>query len=310
LFPHRSDPRKGLKEAVDIVGKLCQSLGSLGKSVRLLVPKGTEYALNVEEGHIYGRIYDVALKRAAELGIGEQIILHDWIPYALLPEYYSLGTATLSIGSFVECFGSNSSIESEACGTPCVISRVAAQRYTFPEAMVYKVDPGDAEHTFEFLRGIVAGERRAPLEDIRSFIKQEYDFKTMCTKYEEALIGTRRLPRLTFTPRSELTLDSRVRLASWCYVAGDRIYHDYEYRYVNDKPLAELLRDGKSISVGHILASLRDRPEMTYSNELHRFCPGESAPCRPVGPDSRKFSQLLWNRLGAYLKHGILVPDL
>ena len=72
-----------------------------------------------------------------------------------MPEYYSLGNLTLSIGNFIEAFGSNVGLESLSCGTPVIMSLVGGQRYTLPKNFIPKVPYNDLDKTTNIAKDIL-----------------------------------------------------------------------------------------------------------------------------------------------------------
>src|SRR6185295_6035286 len=103
-------------------------------SLKLLVPVWVDSGISDNNHHQYQAIYQSAMQRASDLGIESSVRLHGRIPFNLLPYYYCLGSATLSIGSFVEAFG-NVVLESIACGTPSVTSHVGALANKLPQTL-------------------------------------------------------------------------------------------------------------------------------------------------------------------------------
>ncbi|MEZ4516570.1 MAG: glycosyltransferase [Chloroflexota bacterium] len=73
----------------------------------------------------------------AERGLQDYFVFHDWIPQHLMPQYYSLGQVTLSLGHFVESFG-NAVYESLGCGTPTIAARVATHRELLPDDLLIR----------------------------------------------------------------------------------------------------------------------------------------------------------------------------
>lgn len=308
LFPHRPDPKKGMMLALDAVKKLKDIMGKEGELLKLLVPVWTDRNKALEEGHIFGTIYDSVLRKAKVLNLENQIIMHPWVPFERLPEYYSLGKASLCIGNFVESFGSNSSVESEACGTPCVISRVASQRFTFPEEMVYKVGYGDIEAIALALREIIENKRKVEVYTIREYIAKKYSFKEMLKRYESVIINAKKLPPLKFKPRHFITPDAKVKLPIWCFLTNNRIYHDYRYEYTKDPILLKCFGNGeKEISIEKLLTAIKNKnPEPSESDlsllsGINAWFPQNSrAYCG--------YPREIWLKVEEYIKNGYIIP--
>src|SRR5688500_6105963 len=75
--------------------------------------------------------YDELEQQIKNRGLSEHFIFHEWVPEDRMPEYYSLGRVTLSLGSYVETFG-NVAYESLGCGTPAIVARVGPNRDLLP----------------------------------------------------------------------------------------------------------------------------------------------------------------------------------
>src|SRR5690606_4944228 len=105
--------------------------------------------------------------------------------YQLLPQYYSLGDVTLSLGSFVESFG-NAVYESLGCGTPSVVARIATHRELLPDNLVDKVDFDDAASAAEIVHEILSTERPTSPETL-DYLKVHYNFKDQLAAYAETI---------------------------------------------------------------------------------------------------------------------------
>ncbi len=121
--------------------------------LKVLVPKWLDFDLDPG----LRAFYDSLEAEIAQRGLQEHIVFHGWIPQSLMPQYYSLGSVTLSLGSFVETFG-NTVYELLGCGTPSIVVRIASHRELLPEMLVDKVDYDDTE------TAAAAGRRHHPRE--------------------------------------------------------------------------------------------------------------------------------------------------
>jgi hypothetical protein len=223
----------------------------IGKSVKLLVPIWLDSQISDNEDHEYQSIYRRAKLRAHELGISHCLHLHDWIPFDLLPYYYSLGTATLCIGNFVEAFG-NVVLESIACGTPCVVSRVGALSDKLPRTLVPSVPFGDIDETVAILEELI----RSPflVAEARSYLEKHFPFLGMLESYEKIFESVRMQERLVPSCDFSLGPEKQVALPAWCRFDGKGLYHDYLYRRIDDPLVVALAeRVGSGISVGELL---------------------------------------------------------
>ncbi|MFW5690996.1 MAG: glycosyltransferase, partial [Chloroflexota bacterium] len=178
----------------------------------------------------------------AARGLLEHVVFHEWIPEALLPEYYSLGAVTLAIGSYVETFG-NVPYESTACGTPAIIARVGPGREILPEELAYKVDQGDVESAAALAAQILEGGLRTSPATL-AYLHTHFQQVDMVARYARIILEAERQPPLPyrFTPIDTTT---RFILAPWCYDAGARgVYHDFRADYNTDRRLADLTQGG------------------------------------------------------------------
>jgi glycosyltransferase involved in cell wall biosynthesis len=242
LYPHRPDPRKGLFEAIETIALLRLHIPpDAYRRLRLLVPRWVDSNLGGDEGHIYRRIYAEARARAADLGMPNLLIVHDWVPLHLMPAYYSSGIATLCIGNFIEAFG-NVSLESELCGTPAIVSRVGAQRSILPDHLVRKVDYGDAESAAELLARIIVD--GVVESDTRAFISTNYPKQKTTSGYVDAICSTRPQKALGSRIPAPPEAGDRFDVPPWCALLERGYYNDYDYGYCNDDRLLGLLRAG------------------------------------------------------------------
>jgi glycosyltransferase involved in cell wall biosynthesis len=251
LYPHRPDERKGIYPVLQVVSRLKHKLGV--KDIRLLVPVYVD--MNVSEGEksYYGVIHYEKIRDAAgKMDVLENVVFHKWVPYELMPEYYSLGRLTLCIGSFVEGFGCNVSLESICCDTPVIVSRVGAKRTTLPDELVPKVEYGD----LSAVEGIALKILRqgADLSGAKEFIKQRYSYKGMLERYEKVITDTKTMPGMR--PRFRALNMNRCvfRLPPWCYLGEKGIYNDYRYGYSEENHLSRLLRRNKKFTLDDALA--------------------------------------------------------
>lgn len=266
LYPHRPDRRKGIFESLKITAILQKRLSRVGKSVRLLVPTWVDSAVACSSYHEYQTIYGNIRNSAAELGIDRLVHLHEWIPYDLMPEYLSMGSATLCVGNFVEAFG-NVHLESVACGTPCVVAGVAAHAENLPEPLVRKVPYGDISAATDCAEQLC----RSPYDTAiaREFLQNHYSFRGMLDGYERVIVSTQIEEPLSVDLLPALTPDTLLRLATWCRDDGLGIYNDYQYKRstqakqvrlarktTNAIPFRELLHEG--FAEHEILQGLND----------------------------------------------------
>lgn len=238
IYPHRPDPRKGIYEALEAMAGLRRRLGTRGDRLRLLIPTWIDGKVSPKSKHVYQTVYDDVRARAAELGVSDLVIYHPWVSYDLMPEYYSLGRATLCLGNFVEAC-SNVSLEATACGSRCVVSRVASHRHLLPDDFASKVRYGDANASVDALEAAIGSPPDA--DAARDFIAARYSYERMLEGYEAALTGMAITPPLREEYAFSLNGDQFLKLPTWCDYRDGRCYNDYHYGYDDDPDLLSLL---------------------------------------------------------------------
>lgn len=242
LYPHRPDPKKG----IDIVFKVIHTLKYRHglKKVKLLIPRWIDS--KISKGKDYDTIfYNTLPKKIKDLDIEKNVVIHGWLPYEKMPEYYCLGAVTLSVGNFVESF-SNSTLESIACGTPVVVSRVACYRSNLPDKIVDKVDYGDVE---EIARLVIRNinNRNFSINVAREYLASNFSYQKMLEKYESLFTNVKILKPLKFKPINTNPANILYRFPPWCAILKKGIYNDYSYRYIpKDKFYTFILKVGHS----------------------------------------------------------------
>lgn len=276
IYPHRPDPRKGIYEAVEVVAGLRRRLGTRGDRLRLLVPIWIDGKVSPTSKHVYQTVYDEVRARAAELRVSDMVVYHPWVSYDLMPEYYSLGRATLCLGNFVEAC-SNVSLEATACGSRCVVSRVASHRHLLPDEFASKVQYGDVSAAVDALEAAIGPSPDA--DAARDFIGAKYSYERMLKGYEAALTGTTITPPLLEEYAFTLTGDQILKLPTWCDYRDGRCYNDYHYGYDDDPDLLLLLgRDALPAKVSDITSSGMSLEALERLLRLGSVTRGSAAP--------------------------------
>ncbi len=260
LHPHRPEETKGIRQTIDVIDRLVYQYQI--KGIKTLVPRWIDAEAS-EELRLFYREIDSLI---AERGLKDNFVFHDWIPQALMPEYFSMGAVTLALGNFVESFG-NAVYESLGCGTPVVVSRISSHRELLPENLVDKVDFDDAESAAAYAARIITNRERTRAETL-TYLHQHYSIEQQLEGYAAAILNAKVVPEMRYkaTPRSA---ETRYILPVWCYEAKRGIYHDFRSEYHELPQLADLLRTypsgftvdeaaGRGIEVATVEARYRD----------------------------------------------------
>ncbi len=214
LFPHRLDPRKGLREAMLTVQRLKQL--APGINFRLLIPvPGAEQRADDEAGAA------AVLRAARELGVGPNVETHTWLNTDEMPGYYAAGDATLCLGSIVEAMPL-APLESVATGTPAVCSRTGPWRELSRIPLITHVPYGDTNAAADTaLRAMAtdAAEREAG----RSVLAREFSTERMVGEYMDAVLGDLPPPPPTGL-RQPVGRSTAYRLAPWCHIDGGEVF--------------------------------------------------------------------------------------
>lgn len=236
LHPHRPEDSKGIWQTLEVADRLVHRYGI--DTLRVCVPLW----LGVQHDPGVSAYYDRVRAEVARRGLTEHIVFHDWIPAALMPEYYSAGRVTLALGSFVESFG-NTVYESLGCGTPSIAARISSHRELLPEGLSDKVDFNDHETAAALAADIITTGRK-PQQAALDYLHAHYRIEDQLNRYAGAILNAEIAPPLpyTFTPITEAT---RWQPGIWCYLAPGRgVYHDYKADYLPDAALMALMERG------------------------------------------------------------------
>ncbi|MCY3914416.1 MAG: glycosyltransferase family 4 protein [Chloroflexi bacterium] len=235
LFPHRPDRNKGIYEVVQVAQRLARDMG--WERLRVLVPRW----LDAESDPLNIAYYDQLRRAINEAGLDDIFVFHDWISEALIPEYYSLADVTMCIGNCVETFG-NTPFESLGCGTPAIVSRVAAYRDLLPDEHIDRVDYGDIDQAAALAHRILSERRRTSADTLR-YLKAEFSLETMVSRFADAILNAVKKPPLQYR-LPKLDDETIFKLAPWCYISRSRgIYHDFQAIYQNDDALIQIISD-------------------------------------------------------------------
>lgn len=233
LHPHRPEESKGIWESIEVADRLVHRHGVA--NLRLLTPRWLFADRDPGAQDFYARV----TARLEERGLTDHVVFHPWIPVDLLPEYFSLGQVTLSLGHFVETFG-NAVYESLGCGTPSIVARVSTHRELLPEELIDKVDYGDHDSAAQIAADILRTKRRTSAETMAT-LHDQFSLETQMSAYTQAITGAKPAQPMPFraVPIGEAT---RFALPVWCYRSPTRgVYHDFRADYRRDSALKPLL---------------------------------------------------------------------
>lgn len=231
LFPHRPEAPKGILDLIEVANQVVHEHGV--SSLRVLVPRWIEEALSPDDR----AFYEDVTKRISNYELREHFVFHPWIPQSLMPALYSVGRATMVIGSYLETFG-NVPYESLACGTPAILSRVGVAREILPEGLVDKVNYGDIDAAAAITARIIKQKQRVQPETL-AYLKQHYQQETMVRAYADVILNAKKRGSMAYQHRD--LNEASWQIAPWVYHAeGDTYFHDIHARYEELPSLAGL----------------------------------------------------------------------
>jgi len=232
LHPHRPEESKGLLETIQVIDHLVHHHRLT--DVIGLAPRWLDAQLTPDLRDFYDRVQTMIHER----GLSDNFYFHDWVPQALMPQYFSMGDVTLSLGHFVESFG-NAVYESLGCGTPSVAARISTHRELLPETLLDKVDYGDTQAAADAVARIINNNER-PAPATLDYLHTHYSVLRQRQAYAEAILNATVVPPLRYQPAPR-TASTRYRLPVWCYRTGNGIYHDFNADYRPEGQFAPLL---------------------------------------------------------------------
>jgi glycosyltransferase involved in cell wall biosynthesis len=234
LHPHRPEPTKGIPQTLAVVDLLVHRYGL--RDIKTLIPRW----LDVQNSPDLQAFYDSVQAEIDARSLGDNIVFHDWLPQRLLPEYYSLGAVTFSLGSFPESFG-NAVYESLGCGTPSIAARIATHRELLPDDLIDKVDFDDAETAAQIAHEIISSKRRTSPPTL-AYLHQHYGIEQQLSRYANVILNADVAQPMTYR-HPEQNEATRYRLAPWCYINGKgQVYHDFRADYTSLGALTDALR--------------------------------------------------------------------
>lgn len=273
LYPHRPEQSKGILDVIEVANQLVHTHHI--HNLRVLVPKWIDVGLSAEVRAFYAEL----LARLDRLNLTQYFIFHDWVEQNLMPEYYSLGDVTFSIGNYVETFG-NVAYESLACGTPSIISRVGPGRELLPEDLIIKVNYGDHE-TIANEAAHILKHRITVSESAMEYLHSVFDQHTMLEAYANIIENAHKRPPLRY---QTMPIDRQTRFAMspWCFAIRDAhtpdrytFYNEFTSEYLKDMPPFELIFDTV------FNADRAEQVELTFDMMMKLYREGWIIPLHP-----------------------------
>lgn len=222
LHPHRPEDTKGIRQTIAVVDLLVHQYGFA--DLIALAPKWLDLQLTPELAEFYADIEADIQAR----GLEKNFVFHGWIPQPLMPQYYSLGDVTLSLGSFPESFG-NAVYESLGCGTPSVVARIATHRELLPEHLIDKVDYDDAQGAAEKVAQIIQQKQRTSPQTM-AYIHQHYSTERQLNAYADTILNAQIVPPMAYQ-HPHMNEKTRYSLPVWCYLTDKGVYNDFWATY-------------------------------------------------------------------------------
>jgi glycosyltransferase involved in cell wall biosynthesis len=233
LHPHRPEPGKGIMETITLAARLVHEHGLT--RLKVLAPRWLDTGHSPEVEAFY---VDVQ-RRIYQQGLLAHFVFHDWVPQALMPQYYSLGHLTVSLGQGVESFG-NTVYESLGCGTPALVTRISSHRELLPDELLPKVHVGDMA-TAVSLAAAILQDKQPTSPQTLAYLHRHFSAERQLAAYAEAILNARRRGPLPYryTPEDDTTC---YQLAPWCYEWSGGFYHDFLATHQVLPNLSALLR--------------------------------------------------------------------
>jgi len=243
LHPHRPEPGKGLRETILVLEKLVHKHSI--KNVKVLVPQWIDSMVSMGESS-----YAQEMKQLIEkYYLKDHFIFFPWFPIEKMAQLYSLGDATLCLGTFVETFG-NVAYESLACDTPSIVSKVGVHRTQMPDDLIDKIDPGNIDEAAERIVSIFDG-RPSRHDRVLAFMKTKMNVEKQKQDYAQIITQSKKRTPLGFAPL-EKTENLPYVLAPWCYLDGDKVFHDFQGVFIRNTQFVGVLQGRDSIRFSEV----------------------------------------------------------
>ena len=174
LFPHRPEREKGHLKALEIIEKLSKK----DNSYILMFPCEPDSRLLDKDAE--RNFVNEVKANVKHKNLSKHVIFHRWVDAEDMPEYLSIGEATLFLSELPETFGV-SLVNSIVAGTPVISFGSGALKETVP--------PGNAHFTINKENYIDAAEIiqkgfiKLLIEEDKIFITKSYNLKLVTEKY-------------------------------------------------------------------------------------------------------------------------------
>lgn len=239
LHPHRPEPGKGLPETIQVVSKLVHEQG--WADMKVLVPEWIEEMVSPEDQGFYQNLQNLM----ENLGVRKHFKFIPWLPNTEMPALYSMARATLCLGHIVEAFG-NVAYESLACQTPSIVSKVGVHRTMMPDNLIDKVHYGDIDEAVACIHSILEG-RDFSFDEILRYLKDSMDINHQIDSYIRVIESCEKKARLQFR-WIEPEPSRAYRLAPWCYIKDDQIFHDFKAMFTSAPELTAFLKQSPTLT--------------------------------------------------------------
>jgi hypothetical protein len=100
-----------------------------------------------------------------------------------------------------------------------------------------------------------------------TYLKKHLDFQSQIDAYRDIITQCQKREPLQFVLHQPVP-GQKYSLAPWCYLSGERIYHDFRREYICDPDLLALLRE--STSFGKEDAALQSISDQNWQTWLDK----------------------------------------
>ena len=242
VYPHRPDPLKGLRTAVEAIDYASR----LNPRIMLYVPS-LPYSVRAVRQREQAFLDEVNLE-ITKRNLNKFIKFHPWIDSREMPAYFSLANCCLALSTLPETFGL-SVLQSVACLTPVVTTPAGAIPEVLPP--YHGVNIVDFDSPEKVADAMLQQHDPADLRRGKAYIEANYNVESVVSQYLGCLASITK-SHAQYNPEPKV----RNGLVPWCREQSDgRIWHDYEKRYLSSE---EVEMRESLVSTGQIEGSERD----------------------------------------------------